>query len=49
MPALLVAAVLLKETSAGFYVHLWTWFPLGIAALAARGQRPEEPARSSGE
>ena len=48
MPALLVAAVLLKEASAGFYVHLWTWYPLGIAALAARGQRPEEPARSNG-
>lgn len=47
MPALLVAAVLLKETSAGFYVHLWTWFPLGIAALAARGQRPEESPQSS--
>lgn len=33
---LLVAAVVLKEASAGFYVHFWTWYPLGIAVLASR-------------
>jgi hypothetical protein len=33
---LLVAAVLAKEASSGFYVHFWTWYPLGLAACATR-------------
>jgi hypothetical protein len=36
LPALLIFAVLLKEAYSGFYLHLWTWFPLGLAALSAR-------------
>jgi hypothetical protein len=34
LAGLLVAAVLLKEAYSGFYIHFWTWFPLGIAALS---------------
>jgi hypothetical protein len=33
---LLLLSVLLKETYSGFYIHLWSWFPLGIAALSSR-------------
>lgn len=33
---LLVAAVVAKEASSGFYVHFWTWYPLGLAACANR-------------
>lgn len=36
---LLVLVVFLKETNAGFYIHFWTWFPLGIAALLSRRSR----------
>lgn len=36
LPALLIFAVLLTEVYSGFYIHLWTWFPLGLAALSAR-------------
>lgn len=36
LAATLVFAVLLKETYSGFYINLWTWFPLGLAALSAR-------------
>jgi hypothetical protein len=36
LAASLILAVLLKEVYSGFYINLWTWFPLGLAALAAR-------------
>jgi hypothetical protein len=43
---LVVLAVLLKEVYSGFYVHFWTWFPLGIAACLVRSRMAE---RASGE
>jgi O-antigen ligase len=33
---LLVLGVLGKELSSGFYVHFWTWYPLGVAGCWAR-------------
>jgi hypothetical protein len=36
LAASLIFAVLLKEIYSGFYINLWTWFPLGLAAFAAR-------------
>ncbi|HLN81286.1 MAG TPA: hypothetical protein VK392_08860, partial [Thermoanaerobaculia bacterium] len=33
---LLLLAVLLKEAYSGFYVHFFTWFPLGVAAALVR-------------
>jgi hypothetical protein len=41
---LLVLSVLLKEFYSGFYVHFWTWFPLGIAGCLARGARERDAA-----
>lgn len=35
---LLVFAVLLKEVYSGFYVHSFTWFPLGVAAALVRSR-----------
>jgi hypothetical protein len=32
----ILAAVVLKEASSGFYITAWTWVPLGLAGLAGR-------------
>jgi O-methyltransferase len=45
MAVLLLLAVLLKETYSGFYIHLWSWFPLGIAALSSGLAAPASPGR----
>lgn len=40
---LLVLAVLLKEVYSGFYVHFFTWFPLGVAAALVRSSPGAAP------
>ena len=40
---LLVLAVLLKEVYSGFYVHFFTWFPLGLAAALIRSSPGAAP------
>ena len=42
---LLVLGVLGKELSSGFYVHFWTWYPLGVAGCWARLGSVREKAR----
>jgi hypothetical protein len=48
LPGSLILAVLLKEIYSGFYINLWTWFPLGLAALSARVLADSDTIREGG-